>query len=107
MKQNRLILFFLLSFSNAYANGIFNEEILDSESIQKLQAELKELDGITTTSKTTPQPLAQSESVIEDEQTTSSSAIKKMDERLPAGQAEQKEENVKDSSEFVDLERFF
>ena len=84
--------------------GILGEDILSSESIERLQAELREIDGITTTTST----LNKSSPTIgqmEDSVGVSSSGIKKA---APENENEQKtDQRLEETSDYINLDRYF
>jgi hypothetical protein len=104
MKQIFGVLSFLLCFNGVSArgdDGILNENILDADSITRLQIELQALDGITTTKAP-----AVNATMEEDEFTTTSSAVKKI-EKIETPEKTEKEEQLKDTEDYVELDRFF
>jgi hypothetical protein len=97
-----LYLAFFFHQSNLFA-GILGEDILSSESIERLQAELKEIDGITTTptlSKSSP-----TVGTVEDSVGESSSGVKKAVDGTD--NATSGEQRLEETSDYINLDQYF
>ena len=100
IKYKFYFLAFIFFLSNSFA-AILSEDILDESSIERLKAELSEIDILTIKSTTSAnQPEI-------DSVQSSSSAIKKNEMTRPELKQEEKEQKIEETSDYINLDNYF
>ncbi|MDH4466981.1 MAG: hypothetical protein QE271_02915 [Bacteriovoracaceae bacterium] len=97
------IISLILCLENSFA-GILSEDILDQSSIERLKAELSEIDVLTTKPAATTSTAEKPE---EDSIQSSSAGVKKMENSLPEGKLEEQEQKLEETSDYINLDQYF